>query len=336
MCTEVTPSETNVSGITRSEHRRPCSDLSRSSAAWVVAAVGVCIVWTAAVVIWLSPARLATAQASSRTVSVLTTMATLSGAAIVLALTAVLVGLQMSSRFGSRASRTVTTRPVVAFICVAALLGVVLPLWAAAEPWHWLRTAGLVTFAWTILALGVAGSQVLAHLNPRWLAIHQVKCLCRFLTPEIGARRAQLREVQSVLLEIAGGTSEGDVDGHSALRAIAYVGLAGCRLTGDGEGLSELVETLGARARSASHRGESPSALAEVLSLIGVVSDDSDVVISVLRQQSGLAQEAIVRRREPVVRSLLDEAVAFATDRLRTLLEPATIAWLADQTRFRE
>ena len=65
--------------------------------------------------------------------------------------------------------------------------------------------------------------------------------------------------------------------------------------------------------------------------LSDVVSNDSEVGIGVLRQQSDLAQDAIGQRREPVVRALLDEVAAFATDRLQTLLEPATIAWLADQ-----
>lgn len=313
------------------EYRRSRSRVSRSFAGWIAVAVCVCIAWTALVVVWLSPSRIATEQGSSRTESVLTTMATLSGAAIVLALTAILVGIQLSSRFGSRASRTVTTRPVAVFIATAGLLGVALPMWAAAEPWNWLRTAALACFAWTILALGAAGSRVLAHLNPRWLAFHQVERIYRFLTPEIESHRTRLRETQSVLLEIADGCPEGDVDRHAALRAIAFVGLAGYRLTGDGEQLSELVETLGARARSASHRGEAPLALAEMLSLIGVVSDDSDVGISALRQQSDLAQDAIAHRRDPVVRALLDEAAAFATERLQVLLEPAAIDWLAEQ-----
>jgi hypothetical protein len=323
--------ENNINRSALREHGRPRSDLSRSFVVWFVVAVGVCVVWTVAVVIWMSPTRLSTSQASSRAESVLTTMATLSGAAIVLAITAILIGLQLSSRFGSRASRTVITRPVAAFMGVAGILGVAVPLWAAAEPWHWLQTAGLASFAWTILALGVAVSRILAHLNPRWLAAHQVERLSRFLTPELQARRAQLREAQSVLLEIADGTPEGDVDGHAARRAITYVGLAGHRLTGNSEDLSELAETLGARARSAAHRGESPLASAQMLSLIGVVSGDSEVGISVLRQQSDLAQDAIGQRREPVVRALLDEAASFATDRLQTLLEPATIAWLAGQ-----
>ena len=150
---------------------------------WFVVAVGVCVVWTVTVVIWMSPSRLATSQASSRTESVLTTMATLSGAAIVLALTAILVGLQLSSRFGF-ASKPNGHHPTGRRLMgVAGLLGVAVPLWAAAEPWQWLRTAGLASFAWTILALGVAVSRILAHLNPRWLAAHQVERLYRFLTP---------------------------------------------------------------------------------------------------------------------------------------------------------
>ena len=309
----------------------PRSLLSKSVVIWWGAVVGLCVIWTVAVAVWLSPSELATAPALSRSNSVLTAMATLSGAAIVLALTAVLVGLQMVSRFGSRASRTVTTTPVAALVVVAGLLGVALPLWAAAEPWPWLRTAGLAGFAWTILALGAAVSSVLAHLNPRWLAVRQVERLYRCGTPKIEANRARLRETQSVLLEIADGAPEGDLDGSVAHRAIAYVSLANQRLTGRSEDISELTETLGARARSVAHRGQSPARLATLLSLVGAVSDDDEVGISVLRQQSDLAQDAIAQRRHTVVRELLNEAAAFATDRLRTLLEPATIGWLTDQ-----
>lgn len=157
--------------------------LSRTSISVVLIATSVCVTWTIAVVIWLAPSRLSGIQASAWAETVLTTMATLSGAAVVLALTAILVGLQLSSRFGARASRTVTTRPVVALMGVAALLGVAFPLWAAAEPWRWLRTAALAFFAWTILALGVAGSRVLTHLNPRWLAVHQIDRLYSLLVP---------------------------------------------------------------------------------------------------------------------------------------------------------
>lgn len=157
--------------------------LSRSSISLVLIASSVCVMWSVGVVTWLPPSRLAGIEASSRAETVLTTMATLSGAAIVLALTAVLVGLQLSSRFGARASRMVTTRPVAALMGVAAFLGVAVPLWAAAEPWRWLRTAALACFAWTILALGIAGSRVLTHLNPRWLAVHQIDRLYPLLVP---------------------------------------------------------------------------------------------------------------------------------------------------------
>jgi hypothetical protein len=71
--------------------------LSRSFLLSVIAAVGLCVLRTVAVVTWLTPSWLATSEASSRAESVLTTMSTLSGAAIVLALTAVLAGLQLSA-----------------------------------------------------------------------------------------------------------------------------------------------------------------------------------------------------------------------------------------------
>lgn len=316
----------------RSRRRWQTAGVSRAFVEWVALAVGVCVAWTGAAVLWLSPTRLATAAGSSRADGVLTTMATLSGAATVLALTATLVGLQLSSRFGFRASRMVATRPVAALMGTAALLGVALPLWAAAEPWPWLRTAGLSCFAWAILALGVGGSLVLAHLNPRWLAVHLVKRALRALKPGTGPPGTQLREAQSVLLEIANGSSGGEVGGHVPLRAIAYVGLAQYRLTGTAEQLLELVEKLGARARSGSPPDESPAALAKLLSLVGVVSADPEIGISALHQQSDLAQDAIAQRREPVVRAVLDEVVAFATDRLEALLEPATIPWLAGPT----
>lgn len=318
----------NVSESENSRRRRLRADPS----GWWMIAFGVCVLWTVAVVIWLSPSRLVAAQASAQVGSVLNTMATLSGAAIVLTLTAILVGLQLLSRFGSRASRTVTTRLVAVLLAVAAFMGVAFPLWAAAEPWRWLQTAAFACFAWTILALGVASSRVLAHLNPRWLAIRQIESLYRFLRPEIETHDDRLNISLSVLLEITDGISEGDIDGHVARRAIAYVGLVGYRLTGDGDWLSVLVEILGARAVSASRQGNSPLATAKVLSLIGVVSDDSDISISALLQLSDLAKDAIAQRREPIVRALLDEAGAFATDRLQSLLEAASITWLTNQS----
>jgi hypothetical protein len=141
----------------------------------------------------------------------------------------------------------------------------------------------------------------------------------------------RLREAQSMLLEIADGAPEGDVDGNAARRALAFAALAGYRLTNRSEDLSELTATLGARARTAAHQGESPMSTAGVLSLIGLASDNADVCMSVLRELSDLAQDAIGQRREPVVRALLDEAGWFVTERLQTLLEPAAIAWLAEQ-----
>lgn len=327
--TDMSTPDTDVSDMR--DGARPRSSIARSVVGWWGVAVGSCVIWTVAVAIWLSPSKVATAPALSRSNSVLTTMATLSGAAIVLALTAVLVGFQMVSRFGSRASRTVTTMPVGALVVGAGLLGVALPLWADAEPWPWLRTSGFAAFSWTILGLCAAGSRVLARLNPRWLTVHQVRRLYRHGTSPIEADQAQLLDTQSVLLEIADGAPEGDIDAPVAYRAIAYVSLVNQRVTGSGEHLSELTEALGARARSFAHRGRSPAYLARLLSLIGIVSDDDEVCASVLRQQADLVLDAIAQRRQPVVRELLDEVAAFATERLRALLEPVSIAWLVDQ-----
>jgi hypothetical protein len=258
-------------------------------------------------------------------------MATLSGAAIVLGVTAILVGLQMSSRFGTRASRTVTTRPIATLMGFAAIFGVAIPLWAAAEPWPWLDTTAIAIFAWVILSLGIAGSRVLAHLSPRWLAIHQVERVYPVPLMRSEEGLARIREAQSVLLEIADGAPEGDAGGHVVRRAIAYAALAGYRLSDESGDLFEILETLTGRAQSASNRGESPLSTAGILSLLGLVSEDVDISVGVLRQLSDLAQVALGQRREPVVRSLLDEAAGLVTDCLQAFLEPAAIRWITRQ-----
>ena len=70
-------------------------------ARWTFSILASCAA-TLAIIHWLGPSRLAVSSAADRADAVLTTMATLSGAAVVLALTATLVGFQMSSRFGTR------------------------------------------------------------------------------------------------------------------------------------------------------------------------------------------------------------------------------------------
>jgi putative copper export protein len=110
---------------------------------------------------------------------VLVALATVSGAAIVLSLTVIVIGLQMSSRFGSRASRMLGATPVGQWLAVAALLGVAAPIWAAAGPWSWLRAVAFASFAWAILALGLGGYATLEHLSPRWLSVHIVRRLQR-------------------------------------------------------------------------------------------------------------------------------------------------------------
>ncbi|MHB8290659.1 MAG: hypothetical protein ACYDEY_15830 [Acidimicrobiales bacterium] len=99
------------------------------------------------------------------------TLATIAAAAIVLGLSAALIGLQILSRYGSRASRTVMGQPVGSLILIAGVLGVGLPIWATVEPWRWLHTLAFAAFAWSILALAIASYLTLAHLNARWLTL---------------------------------------------------------------------------------------------------------------------------------------------------------------------
>ncbi|MFI5036673.1 MAG: hypothetical protein ACHQFZ_10770 [Acidimicrobiales bacterium] len=295
---------------------------------WSLSALA-CVLSTVAVLVWFGPSRLSDSSAAARANSVLTTMATLSGAAVVLALTATLVGFQMSSRFGTRASRMVTTRPVGLCMAGAALLGVGAPLLAAAEPWPWMRTVGFACFSWTVLLLGIAASRTLAHLDSQWLAVH---CVCRLLRDlEGGPGETRVASSQSILLEIAAGAAEGDPGGHAARRAAVFAGLMGYRLGGEVGGLSELTESLAARAAAASRRGDSPLPTAEILSLIGLVGGDADVALGTLRLQSDLVQESVLQHRAPVVRSVLDEAAGFASDRLHAILGPTSIAWLEEQ-----
>lgn len=54
-------------------------------------------VWTVATIVWLRPSRIAGADAHARAIAVLTTMATIVGAAIVLTLIAGFFAIQMSS-----------------------------------------------------------------------------------------------------------------------------------------------------------------------------------------------------------------------------------------------
>ena len=290
-----------------------------------------CIATTGAVIHWLGPSRLTVSSAAARANSVLTTMATLSGAAVVLALTATLGGFQMSSRFGTRASRMVTTWQVGLCMAGAALLGVGVPLLAATEPWPWLRTVGFACFSWTVLLIGIAASRTLAHLDSQWLAVQCIRKLLPNVTGE-----ARVASSQSVLLEIAAGAAEGDPGAHAARRGAVYAGLAGYRLGADAGGLSELTESLAARAAAASRRGDSPLPTAEILSLIGLVGGDADVALGSLRLQSNLVQESVLQRRAPVVRAVLDEAAEFTTDRLHAILRPTSIAWLEEQEPFRE
>jgi hypothetical protein len=262
---------------------------------------------------------------------VLVALATVSGAAIVLSLTVIVIGLQMSSRFGSRASRMLGATPVGQWLAVAALLGVAAPIWAAAGPWSWLRAVAFASFAWAILALGLGGYATLEHLSPRWLSVHIVRRLQRASDRGEVPNLTDLLSAQSILVEVAMGTAEGDPDRNAVARALAYVGLAEQRLSDRIDNTAELVESLGSWARASARQGDSPIRVAALLSLIGLASGESELGVTVLTQLSELVQDSIRERRDPVVRSLLDEAAGFVTDALQSLLKPATIPWLEDQ-----
>lgn len=167
--------------------------------------------------------------------------------------------------------------------------------------------------AWAILVLAIAGSQVIAHLNARWLAVECVKKAYPLVLRFVPHRADRLREAQFTLLEIANGADDGDIDAHVARRALVYVALAGQRLSAQSDDLSEteIIEALGADARSAAHKGRSPLPISETMSLIGLVSDNWDVVQSAVQQQFGLVQDAAQQGRVLLVRELLDEATAF-------------------------
>jgi hypothetical protein len=141
-------------------------EINRQFTPYLLGGLGFCVLWTVGSVIWPG------VVVSS---GLLAALATISAAAIVLALTAGLIGLQLMSRYGSRASRMMLDSQVGAWIIAAAVLGVGLPLWAAAEPSPWLEVAGFACFSWSIFTLSFAGFLTLSRLNPRELALRSVR-----------------------------------------------------------------------------------------------------------------------------------------------------------------
>ena len=286
-----------------------------------------CLLWTLGAAVW--PGLRVTPGPSAIT-STLTTLATISAASVILALTAALIGLQMLSRYGSRASRMVMDRPVGLLIATAAILGVAFPLWAAAESWTWLSILGFTSFSWSLFALGFASYLTLSRLRPEWLALHMISQEFPLPSSSTDALFLGLGRMQSTLLEIAAGTDQAEPGWNVTLRAIALVGLARHRIDNKNSDLLKVVDTLTEWTQSRGTTKGPPEETASLLSLLALSSDDNDVSVAVVRAIHELIQDAI-QQHQPVRRSLLDECAGLVTDRLHVLLDPAAIDWLVAQ-----
>jgi hypothetical protein len=257
-------------------------------------------------------------------------MATISAAVIVLALTAALIGLQILSRYGSRASLMVLDGAVGPVIVVAGILGVGIPLWASVEPWEWLTTLGFACFSWGLLALAIASFLTLSRLNPRWLSLHMARQAFPLPSLPTQALFYRLGKMQAILLDIAAGTGEAEQGRQVTLRAIALVGLAHHRMDDKNAGLVQLIEKLTAGTRSSASAQVTPEEATALLSLLALASDDRYLMLEVVRCTQDLVRDAVQQNR-PLLRSLLDEACGLVADRLHVLLGPAAIEWLVAQ-----
>jgi len=295
-----------------------------------------CVLWTLGAAAWPG---LRAISGLSRTpaaaTSTLTTLATISATAIVLALTAALIGLQLLSRYGSRASRMVMDGAVGPLIVVAGVLGVGIPLLASVEPWQWLAILGFACFSWGLFTLAVASFLTLSRLNPRWLTLHTVRQAFPLPSSPTQALFYRLGDMQATLLDIAAGTDEAEHGRRITIRAITLVALARHRIDDRNAGLPQLVETLSARTRSSTSAQVTPEEAASLLCLLALASDDSRLMLDVVRSLHNLLQDAVQQHR-PVRRSLLDEASGLVIDRLCLLLGPAAIDWLASQELIKE
>jgi len=291
-----------------------------------------CILWTvgATALPGLKVASGGTRGLEAPLTSALTTVATISAASIVLALSAALIGLQMLSRFGARASRMVVDQPVGHLIVGAAILGVGIPLWASVEPWKWLMVLGFACFSWGLLALAIASFITLSRLNPRWLTLHMLRRLFPLTSSPTEALFARLGQVQSTLLEISSGTSEADAGWRVTERAVLVVGLARHRVDVKRADLVRLIDTLASRTRSPTVMKGPTEEVASSLSLLALASNDSGVIMGTLKALRDIVQDAI-QQRHPVRPALLDEVSGLVKDRLATLLDPAAIEWLVEQ-----
>lgn len=310
---------------------------SRSQGHWstlvfYIGGISVSILWMFGAEVWPGiKAASGVPSNSSAMTATLMTLATISATSLVLSLTAALVGLQMLSRYGSQASRMVMDKWVAVLMVIAGTLGIALPIWATVEPSAWLMTLGFAVFSWSLFTLAIASYLILSRLNPQWLTLHTIRRAFPLSLSVSDKLSVQLGKMQSTLLEIAAGTDEAESDDRRVtLRAIALVGLARYRIDATNTDLLQLVDALAERTRSPNTAKGLPEETAALLSLLALASNDSEVMLGVLKAIHELVQDAI-QQQQPVRRSLLDEAAGLVTNRLHVLLDPATIDWLVAQ-----
>ncbi len=294
-----------------------------------VAGFIVCALWSIGAAVW--PGLIADKQGEVSTLApTLTTLATIAAAAIVLGLSAVLIGLQVLSRYGSRASRSIMDQTFGVLILLAGILGVGLPIWATVEPWRWLYVLAFAAFAWGMLALAIASYLTVTHLNAHWLTLHLVKRVFPLAETKNEAMFEPLGELQSTLLQIAAGSDDTEPGLPVTLRAIALVGLARYRMDPKNADLQHLIDQLASQARWPNPAKVSPEEFASLLALLARASDDRDTTFCALRAIRDLVQDGI-QQHHPVSPSLLDGAAGIVTDRLKSLLASSSIAWLLAQ-----
>lgn len=301
----------------------------RGTAFWLCGLL-LCVLWTLGAAVWPGLRILSQGSPAAAT-STLTTLAVISAAAIVLALTAALIGLQLLSRYGSRASRMVMEGSVGPLILAAGVLGVGIPLAASVEPWRWLTVLGFACFSWSLLTLAIAGFLSLWRLNSRWLTLKTVRRafpLPASLTPTLFYR---LGDMQATLLDIAAGIDKTEQARWITFRALALVGLARHRIDAANAALPELFETLTARTRSSTSTQMTGEEAASLLGMLALASDDSGLALEVIKSLNDLVQDAVQQHRAVIRPALLDEVSALMIEELCLLLEPMAVGWLTEE-----
>jgi hypothetical protein len=302
---------------------------SRNHRTVLIAGVPMCVLWTLAATVWPGVPVNGSRDASSSFASILTIVATISAAAIAVAVTAGLIGVQLLSRYGARASRLVIDLKITGLLTVGAALGVAAPLWGAAEQWPWLRVTAFAGFAWAILMLATAVSVTLARLDATWLVSQTVRRLETRRRGRPDLSMGHLAEAERVLLEIA--AAAGNTDTYSAARGIALVGFARYCIDPKVADTPGLIESLSVQGRSPNGLTRSPAAVAGTISVLATGCEDRDVTFAAVHALQELVEDAIAHRQAPAARDLLEEAAALVTDRLQQLLDSRAADWLISQ-----